>query len=177
MEERLLVLARSAWADAGTGRHGGYQAGGTSRRDKTVWLSGDDPVESSYLKVMEGLRRGLNRRLFLGLFDYESHFALYPVGGYYDKHVDALEGRSNRTLSAVLYLNRDWHSGHGGELILYPPVGSEPLRAVLPEMGTLVLFLSKQFPHEVKSARRERLSLTGWFRENPSDSSRIDPAR
>ena len=37
-------------------------------------------------------------------------------------------------------------------------------RDVLPEGGTLVCFLSQRFWHEVLPARRERLSLTGWFR-------------
>lgn len=35
---------------------------------------------------------------------------------------------------------------------------------VLPEAGTLVLFLSADLPHEVLPATRERLSLTGWLR-------------
>ena len=35
---------------------------------------------------------------------------------------------------------------------------------VLPRGGTLVVFLSDRFPHEVLPARRERLSLAGWFR-------------
>jgi SM-20-related protein len=34
---------------------------------------------------------------------------------------------------------------------------------VLPEGGTLVCFLSDRFHHEVLPARRERLSVTGWF--------------
>ena len=35
---------------------------------------------------------------------------------------------------------------------------------VLPEAGTLVVFLSADLPHEVLPATRERLSLTGWLR-------------
>lgn len=35
---------------------------------------------------------------------------------------------------------------------------------VLPQAGTLALFLSSEMPHEVLPATRERLSLTGWFR-------------
>ena len=33
----------------------------------------------------------------------------------------------------------------------------------MPEGGTLVCFLSDRFHHEVLPARRERLSITGWF--------------
>jgi len=35
---------------------------------------------------------------------------------------------------------------------------------VHPTGGTLVLFLSERFAHEVLPAKRERLSLTGWFK-------------
>jgi SM-20-related protein len=34
---------------------------------------------------------------------------------------------------------------------------------VSPCAPTLVAFLSERFEHEVLPARRERLSLTGWF--------------
>ena len=33
-----------------------------------------------------------------------------------------------------------------------------------PAAGTLVVFMSGDFPHEVLPASRERLSLTGWYR-------------
>ncbi len=35
---------------------------------------------------------------------------------------------------------------------------------MLPQLGTLAVFLSANLPHEVLPATRERLSLTGWFR-------------
>ena len=35
---------------------------------------------------------------------------------------------------------------------------------ILPQSGRLVLFLSARFLHEVMPARRERLSITGWFK-------------
>jgi SM-20-related protein len=35
---------------------------------------------------------------------------------------------------------------------------------VTPQGGTLAAFLSQRFEHEVRAARRERVSLTGWFR-------------
>ena len=46
--------------------------------------SGSKPGQSaacdSYLGLMDSLRQALNRGLFLGLEEYESHFALYPPG-------------------------------------------------------------------------------------------------
>ena len=40
---------------------------------------------------------------------------------------------------------------------------------MLPQAGTLALFLSGEMPHEVLPATRERLSLTGWFRRRGTD--------
>lgn len=40
---------------------------------------------------------------------------------------------------------------------------------VLPQAGTLALFLSGDMPHEVLPATRERRSLTGWFRRRGTD--------
>ena len=36
---------------------------------------------------------------------------------------------------------------------------------VSPEAGTVVCFLSAEFEHEVMPAKKERASLTGWFRK------------
>ena len=49
----------------------------------------------------------------------------------------------------------------GGALRLYLASGELD---VWPEAGTLVLFRSADVLHEVLVNRRERLSLTGWFR-------------
>jgi len=37
---------------------------------------------------------------------------------------------------------------------------------LLPEGGSLVVFLSAGFEHEVLPATRERMSITGWFFRN-----------
>ncbi len=133
------------------------------RGDHIEWLeAGQSSAVDQYLGLLDELRQALNRDLYLGLEDYESHFALYPPGSFYQKHVDRFRDDDRRTVSAVLYLNADWQAEQGGALRLYPP-GGEP-RDVLPEAGSLVLFLSADMPHEVLPASRERLSLTGWFR-------------
>jgi SM-20-related protein len=60
----------------------------------------------------------------------------------------------------VLYLNEGWRAEDGGALRLYLPDGPHDVSPCAP---TLVAFLSERFEHEVLPARRERLSLTGWF--------------
>jgi SM-20-related protein len=68
-------------------------------------------------------------------------------------------------LSIALYLNADWRAEDGGALRLYlEAAGRAPYADIAPVGGTLVAFRSERFPHAVLPARRERLSLTGWFR-------------
>jgi len=162
----LISLPRAGFADAGVGREDGYHNDGFVRTDKTFWIDPGRPATSAYLDWIEDLRLGLNRRLFLGLFDFECHFAWYPAGAYYRRHVDAFKGGTNRVLSVVLYLNPQWTNADGGELLLYRAGEDEPLDRVLPSYGRMVIFLSEEFPHEVIAARRARYSLTGWFRVN-----------
>lgn len=161
---------------AGIGREQDHQLHGQIRRDQIRWLGRDHAVETAYLNWMEGLREGLNRRLFMGLFDYEAHFAHYPPGAFYKRHLDAFRGQTNRILTTVLYLNPDWQDDQGGELLIWPDPDSEQvLERVIPRMGTLVIFLSEQFPHEVLPATDDRYSIAGWFRVNTSINNQIDP--
>lgn len=159
---------------AGIGRKADFQLQETIRSDQIYWLGKtaqtEEDVVSSFLAWMEQLRIGINRRLFLGLFDYESHFARYAAGAFYKKHVDAFsghqQGQSNRVLSTVLYLNEEWKESDGGELVLYAENSDHVLQKVSPTFGRLIIFLSEKFPHEVLPATRERKSIAGWFRVN-----------
>lgn len=148
---------------AGVGRAGGAQVQEGIRGDAIQWLEpGQAAVSDRYLALMDSLRGELNRQLYLGLEDFECHFALYEPGAFYQKHVDRFRDDDRRAVSAVLYLNEAWQAEEGGALRLYPE-GAEP-QDVLPQLGTLAVFLSANLPHEVLPATRERLSLTGWFR-------------
>lgn len=138
------------------------------RGDHIQWLEpGQDEACDSYLGLMDSLREAMNRGLFLGLEDFESHFALYPPGAFYRKHVDRFRDDDRRMVSAVIYLNDAWLPEHGGQLRMYLKEGRE--HDVVPTGGCLVVFLSGEVPHEVLPATRERLSLTGWFRRRGNE--------
>jgi len=174
----LTHLGDADFRRAGIGRDQEHQLDRHVRSDEIRWLAPEQPEEAAYLQWMEALRLGINRRLMMGLFDYECHFARYPEGAFYRRHLDAFQGRTNRVLSTVYYLNRDWHTDNGGELLIYADDrATVPVERVAPEWGTLVVFLSDRFPHEVLPARRERLSVTGWFRINNSLGGQVDPPR
>tara|TARA_R110001592_G_scaffold307182_4_gene580369 strand:- start:341 stop:997 length:657 start_codon:yes stop_codon:yes gene_type:complete len=171
---RIASFEDEVFRPAGVGRAGEFQLNPFVRNDEIRWLAPTDEVEASYLAWMEKLRSGLNRRLFMGLFDYEAHFARYAPGAFYKKHVDAFKGRTNRVLSTVCYLNPNWSLADGGHLLMYEE-GIEPIAKISPLMGTLVVFLSDRFPHEVTTASRLRYSIAGWFRVNATLGPHIDP--
>ncbi|MBH2033098.1 MAG: 2OG-Fe(II) oxygenase [Pseudomonadales bacterium] len=148
---------------AGVGRGSAHGVQEGVRGDHIQWLEpGQCAAGDRYLTMLNDLRGQLNQALYLGLEDYEGHFALYPPGTFYQKHLDRFRDDDRRAVSAVFYLNSDWLPEQGGALRLYLADGRE--LDVLPEAGTLVVFLSADLPHEVLPATRERLSLTGWLR-------------
>lgn len=155
---------------AGIGRQTDFQLQDTIRSDKIQWLEPTTETSAEFLQWMDSLREGINRRLYLGLFDYESHFAFYAVGAFYKKHLDVFRNTRtqgpNRVLSTVLYLNEDWQPDDGGELLIYAEDSDYLIKKISPTFGRMVIFLSEKFPHEVLPARRERKSIAGWYRVN-----------
>lgn len=168
-------LSPAMYTDAGIGRGELYLRNEFVRTDEICWISDCSHAGALWLRWAARLRDFLNRRLFLGLFSFESHFAHYAAGDYYKRHHDAFRGQANRVLSIVAYLNPGWTSSDSGELILYADDHDHAGTKILPLYGTVVVFLSEEFPHEVLPANRDRYSVAGWFRVNTSVNNRIDP--
>ncbi|MGB8518109.1 MAG: 2OG-Fe(II) oxygenase [Gallionella sp.] len=138
------------------------------RGDVISWLDETHETDRDFLAAMGNLRAELNEKLFLGLFDYECHYAIYGADTGYAKHLDVLHGKKNRILSTVLYLNQDWQNGDGGELDVYDETGDSILATVEPKFGTMIIFLSEVFPHAVRTSHTTRRSIAGWFRVSGS---------
>jgi SM-20-related protein len=136
------------------------------RSDSVLWLDqvADAPAVQAYNAAMDDIMHAVNRGLYLGLAELESHFAVYPTGAFYKKHLDRFRDDDARTLTTVFYLNEGWPQDAGGEIRLYLDPDCQTHIDVAPEAGTLVLFLSDRFWHEVLPARQQRLSVTGWYR-------------
>ena len=133
------------------------------RGDSTCWLT--EPLfdaERRLLDDLERLRLHLNREAFLGLVEHELHYAWYPPGAGYARHVDQLRGRDLRRLSLIVYLNENWTPRAGGELRLFDD--REGCRDIEPVAGRFVCFLTEGREHAVLSTQADRLSITGWFR-------------
>lgn len=164
LRERARLLERAgAFAGAAVGRAQVRTRRDDIRGDRIAWL-GEAPESEAEVAIgawLEALRARCNRELLLGLEEVEAHYALYPPGAHYARHLDRFRDDDARVLSCVLYLNDAWTHDDGGTLRLY---ARDDAIDVLPEGGTLVAFLSADFEHEVLPARRERLSIAGWFR-------------
>lgn len=174
--DQLEALAREAkegWQEgefhrAGVGR--GAAERPEIRGDHVAWLDPENlsPAQRAYWDFVDQLRQECNRGLYLGLADFEAHFAVYPPGAFYRRHRDRFQAEGRRTLSCLLYLNFDWLPADGGALRLYleDEERQEVPLDILPEAGTFVVFRSDSLEHEVLETRRERLSLTGWLRRS-----------
>ncbi|MEC6881680.1 2OG-Fe(II) oxygenase [Photobacterium piscicola] len=173
----LKACIPTDWSQAGVGRNDEYMTKKAIRSDKIQWLQSDmGPPVSDFLQRMNDVRLEVNRHLFLGLFEYEAHFAKYEQGDFYQKHVDCFRGQENRKLTTVFYLNEDWQPEHGGRLKMYDLDDNE-LATLDPKAGRLVVFLSELFPHEVLPATQQRFSIAGWFRTNGVNGNQLDIAR
>ena len=133
------------------------------RGDSICWIA--PPLwlaELALLDQLEQLRLELNREAGLGLFELELHYAWYPPGAGYARHVDQPQGRAQRRVSLVLYLNEEWTRAAGGELRIFGAASDH--RDIEPLAGRLVCFLTPGREHEVLPTQRDRLSVSGWFR-------------
>jgi SM-20-related protein len=139
------------------------------RSDEIRWLDRGDcgPHQGQYIDLMSAYQQQLNRELFLALVEFECFCAVYPPGSFYQRHLDQFRGVEQRTVTAILYLNEDWQERDGGQLRIFLNEQTGETLEVLPVAGTFVTFLSADYWHEVLPARRDRLSLTGWFKTRP----------
>jgi len=172
-----VLVAGDRLVRAGVGRSRDWQVDRDIRRDRIFWLTGRRPAHARLLAFAERLRLELNRRLFLALFEFEAHLALYPPGAFYRRHFDSFRGAANRMVSLILYLNCDWKTGDGGELVLYSADTGREMARIEPRAATLVLLMSEEVEHEVLESRIDRTSVAGWYRLNNTTGDYLDPPR
>ena len=164
--DELQEMRPSNFHKAGIGKNKTFNMDSLVRTDEISWVEGITKPGVAWLAWIASLQIYLNERLFLGLFSFESHFARYRKGDFYRKHQDAFSGDNNRKLSIIIYLNKNWSVKDGGELVIYTNgTAAEEIR-VVPEFGTLVVFLSEDVFHEVLTTNCDRHSIAGWFRTN-----------
>ena len=138
------------------------------RGDFILWLNELEaaPAEKTFFRKVNDFVNYLNRTCFMGILQKEFHYALYPEGTFYKRHLDTFQNDDRRKLSLVCYLNeQDWQPEYGGELVIYKDEGGrEKPITIYPFPGRVVIFESQVLEHEVKPVKTERLSITGWLK-------------
>jgi SM-20-related protein len=138
------------------------------RGDFILWLNEKEAndAEAMFFNKINDLISYLNKTCFLGILQKEFHYALYPKGTFYKRHLDTFQNDDRRKLSIVCYLNNeDWQADYGGELVLYfNDNGTETEKHIYPFPGRMVIFESQFLEHEVKPVVQRRLSITGWLK-------------
>lgn len=137
----------------------------TIRGDFILWMdeSKADTTERLFFDKVNNLVTYLNKTCFMGIQQKEFHYAVYPTGTFYKRHLDTFQNDDRRKISIVCYMNEDpWPAENGGELTLYLEEGAKD---ILPLAGRVVIFESQLLEHEVKVVKAsERLSITGWLK-------------
>lgn len=140
------------------------QHNNTIRTDEICWVDEDsvEPAVHAYLEQTLHIANILNQSLFLGLIEFETHFAAYQPGSFYKKHIDQFATKKTRKISCVYYLNEDWQEEFGGELKLYNKE-DQLIQNVSPLPNRFICFNS-ELPHEVSVTNHPRYSITGWMK-------------
>ena len=168
LKEQTDLLNQGQFTKAAVGKGDQKQVRAEIRSDEVLWMDSTSlsPLQAIFWEKVAEVQQVLNRRCFLGLKSFEGHFARYPIGSFYKRHLDQFHAVPHRIVTIILYLNESWTEADGGQLRMYFPQedGSERVEDVLPVGGRLVVFLSEEIPHEVLPTRKERISITGWLR-------------
>lgn len=160
-----LKLLLPEFQRAGIGNWKGHIIEGSIRKDEVFWLDQEtSDASGKFLRRMNELKDYLNYTCYAGINGGEFHYARYPKGAFYKKHIDSFKNSNDRLFTFILYLNEtNWQPDDGGQLKMYLD-GEELL--IEPQGGKIVFFKSDEIEHEVLPANRERLSVTGWFRKS-----------
>lgn len=164
----LLKYEEDAFKKAAIGNRVNETIKKSVRGDIILWIDENtcNPAESIFFNTINALVNYLNKTCFLGILHKEFHYAIYPKGTFYKRHLDTFLNDDRRKLSFVCYLNdEDWKPENGGELVIYTNQdGIENERVIYPFPGRVVIFESQVLEHEVKPVHTKRFSITGWLK-------------
>lgn len=161
----LIKYEEDTFKKSAIGNYTNEEIDKTIRGDFILWIDEkkEEPTEQLFFAKVNDLVSYLNKTCFLGILTKEFHYAVYPTGTFYKRHLDTFQNDDRRKLSMVFYLNEDgWLPEYGGELTLYLKEGD---KNILPLPGRVVIFESQVIEHEVKRVlANERMSITGWLK-------------
>lgn len=173
------------------------------RTDKIYWLTYEaldrekQPGLVTLMKKMISIPFELNKKCSLYLQASSTfQIACYPKNAYYKRHVDGGYDNLNngRKVTAIFYANPSWSEGDGGHLRVYKrklnPFQIEDMKAkgsevpdqaahevaeeIEPLGGRLVLFRSRDVPHEVLPTNQKRFAISLWLMGPPGPGDMPD---
>lgn len=161
----LSLIQQKMLIPAGTGNNKEILHDTSVRGDSIYWLDRkhDNEFENDFLDHIDDFVKLLNRSCFAGITSYEFHYSLYESGSFYSKHYDQFRNNNGRAFSMISYLNENWESADGGELMIYQNYNNQK---ITPTQGKTVLFKSDELQHEVLVTQKPRMSITGWLKRN-----------
>lgn len=166
LKENLLLLNRNnQLLAAGTGNDKKLVHDAKIRSDTIYWLDKkhDNEYENAFFVQIENFILYLNESCFAGITGYEFHYSLYEKGSFYKKHLDQFQDNSSRQFSMISYLNTNWKSKDGGELLIHQANNNQKIN---PTQGKTVFFKSNELEHEVLQTNERRMSITGWLKRD-----------
>lgn len=148
---------------AGTGNENKLVYNAKVRNDTIYWLDKkhNNIHENAFFEQIEAFIVYLNQSCYAGITGYEFHYSLYEKGSFYKKHLDQFQDNSDRQFSMISYLNSNWQTQDGGELLIHQ-LGNN--QKVSPTQGKTVFFKSNELEHEVLETNERRMSVTGWLK-------------
>jgi SM-20-related protein len=164
LQQNLLNLHKSdKMKKAGIGNLQVKDTGQDKRSDKIYWIENKtvDPPELAFLRQIEQFIAYLNETCYVGINDYEFHYAIYESGSSYQRHLDQFNNNNDRKFSLIHYLNTDWLDDDAGELIIYL---NDKTEKILPRIQKAVFFRSDHCEHSVEKSFRPRMSISGWLK-------------
>ncbi|MFA9190713.1 2OG-Fe(II) oxygenase [Flavobacterium sp. FZUC8N2.13] len=149
--------------EAGTGNSEAIAYDSAVRSDSIYWLDKkhNNVFENEFFKHIEDFIRYLNQSCYTGITGYEFHYSLYEKGDFYLKHLDQFQNNSRRKFSMISYLNSNWQTADGGELLIHQDKTNQKIS---PTQGKTVFFKSDELLHEVLPTQTTRMSITGWLK-------------
>jgi SM-20-related protein len=165
LQQNIIQLQRDElMMAAGIGNGLVKDMGQKMRGDKIYWMNRDNPnvFEQEFLQLVEEFINRLNSTCYTGINACEFHYAVYAEGSFYKRHRDQFKNDSDRKYSLINYLNNNWLEEDGGQLLVYH--NDTTVQHILPHAQTAVFFKSDEMEHEVTSANRSRMSISGWLK-------------
>ena len=166
LQDNLLQLLHDKrFVAAGIGNDDKLVHNTAVRSDAIYWLdkSHNNMYETEFLEQMEAFIAYLNSSCYAGITGYEFHYSIYESGAFYVKHLDQFQDNSSRVYSMVSYLNTDWKTEDGGELMVHLTGKNQN---IAPTNGKTVFFKSNQLAHEVLVTNTRRMSIAGWLKRD-----------